>query len=242
MTNAEAKAQLDEITGVFVIAQSSFNVLEYLAMTTGGIEGYIITNNSFLRTSIFAYWRVAVLELSKLFPNTGDDANNHFSVRKIIDDLKTKTTLLTAPEIDGLEKEETSLRNEETRLKEKIIKSIKTQRDKKIAHTDKDRFSFPDGLSLENLFTMLHGCEIMINFLNKKINGVDFSTANINEPVTHLQTMVELLAEIKRKEVYQKLKEAQSAGIAPDKYKEYGVNTELIVEDRNNIVFKKMSR
>jgi|GEM_PF-7021427 len=65
MTDQEIKTDLDEVVGIAKIAFSSFLVLEYLHQTIFGMEGEIIDNNAFLRTSIFAYWRLTVLELTK---------------------------------------------------------------------------------------------------------------------------------------------------------------------------------
>jgi hypothetical protein len=237
MTQQSTKDDLKEITDLFTTAQSTFSMLEYLYMTIHGVEGYIITNNAFLRTSIFSNWRVTVLELSKLFPDTKNDNNNHFSIRLFIDKLKTTSDDFTPAEIASLENGDNNLRNEKTRAGENIVTSIRSQRDTKIAHTDKGRFKTPDGLTMENLFTMLHGCDGIVSFLNKKINGGDFSRINITEPVGNLKAMVEQLAEIKRKELYQKLEDAKAKGISPE---EDGVDVELIKEDRRDTIFKKI--
>ena len=117
-----------------------------------------------------------------------------------------------------------------------IIRSIKSQRDSKIAHTDKGRFALPDGLSLEDLHTMLRGCEIMLSHLHKKINGTDFSKVRIDEPAKHLQSLVEELAETKRKQLYQQVKEAREKGVKPE---DVGADFELYKEDVRNKIFKE---
>ena len=235
MTDQEVKNELEEISTIFITAASSFNILEYLRMISGGLEGHIISTNGYLRTSIFAYYRLTILELSKLFPNTPNDKNNHFSIRQFIKKLKNETTVLTEDEANGLEKEDLRIRAEKTnRTGELIIDCIRSQRDTKIAHTDRGRENLPDGLALVDLHTLLRGGEIISSLLHKKINGVDFTNATITEPKNNLQAMVEVLAETRRKHLTKIVNDIRAKGEDP---KQLGADFELYLEDRRNIIF-----
>ena len=191
MTDHEIKADLDEVVGIAKIAFSSFFVLEYLHQTIFGMEGEIIDSNVFLRTSIFAYWRLTVLELTKLFPATKTDKNNHFALRAFIDRLSTRVDLFTADEIKALMGEIDITYNEETNNGNKIVENILVQRDTSIAHTDRGRIIVPFGVSMANLQFLCRRAEVIIDVIHQRVNKTEFAVGNILEPRDHLRNLVD---------------------------------------------------
>lgn len=203
MTDQEIKADLDEVVTIAKIAFSSFLVLEYLHQTVFGMEGEIIDNNAFLRTSIFAYWRMTVLELTKLFPATKNDKNNHFALRTFIDRLSIRSDLFTADEIKALMVEVDITYNEETNNGNKVVENILVQRDTSIAHTDRGRIIVPFGVSLANMQFLCRRAEVIINVIHQKVNKADLIIGNIFEPRDHLRNLVDELVGHRRKAIFQ---------------------------------------
>jgi hypothetical protein len=203
MNDAEIKSDLDEVVGIAKIAFSSFFVLEYLHQTIFGMEGEIIDNNTFLRTSIFAYWRLTVLELTKLFPATKTDKNNHFALRLLVDRLSVRSDLFTAEETKMLIEEIDITYSEETNNGNKIVENILVQRDSTIAHTDRGRIIVPYGVSMANLQFLCRRAEVIIDIIHRKVYKSELVIGNVFEPRDHLRTLVDEIVGHRRRANFQ---------------------------------------
>src|SRR5690242_16366133 len=82
----ELKNETQEINEILFLAQESLKVVEYLLMDEKDDDKvYVKKMNAFFGYTTILYWRVIVIELSKLLSNK---ENDHYNIKKFISKLK----------------------------------------------------------------------------------------------------------------------------------------------------------
>lgn len=151
----EFKRDFERMTKFFFLCNESYLVLRELYKTQHNSE-YLIKikfNNSFFNLTKVNYWRVIVLQASKLFFDKGP-----FNIVKFLGKCgegKYYSSL-------NLDAKFITQKLESITEKENIFDDLKIQRDKVFAHEDSDNVGIVNNVTLDEIGELLKFCKNVI--------------------------------------------------------------------------------
>lgn len=184
----EFKKDFERINKVFFLSRESYLVLRELYRTEDNSE-YVIkvkSKNSFFTLTKVNYWRVIVLQISKLFFERGpfnilkflgkcDEGNYYSSLNLDTKFINEKLEFITS--------------------KKYILADIKTQRDKIIAHEDSNNVGLVNNVTLDEIGDLLDFCKDIIFHIYAEIYDSHFDFELRNSAEENLKKILESLDE-----------------------------------------------
>lgn len=152
---SEFKHDVERITQILLFCDTSYNVLRELYRTKDNSEYQInlkYKNSFFLLTKI-NYWRVIILQLSKLY------GNERFSIVKLLEKSKKGNFYKSIDLNQEMIHKHLQLIDE----KEDLLKEVKKQRDKIFAHEDADSINIQNEISLDEAEMLIKLCQDILS-------------------------------------------------------------------------------
>ena len=197
----ELQKEVNEIWTIVFFASASYRVVEYLFEKADDLEMQIISENDFLLFSRITHWRTVVLELCKLFPENRfrhhhSDFNLSVFINKIQEDPDF-APLISIETRGRWNADIQSYYDEDPISKKKVIERLCQQRDKKIAHTDKNRYDFTEGhdtLTLRNVNDVIKAASRIVNEISELIFQNELGGVLTNDPTANLKKIIREMA------------------------------------------------
>lgn len=187
--NKEFKEELEKIVNIFFLCKESYLVLRELHRTENSSE-YIIDlkyNNSFLILTKVNYWRVIVLQLSKLFIE-----KERYSLIKFLTKCKKGNYF----QILNVDQEFIENELEKINSQKYKIDNIKLQRDKIFAHEDSNRNEVINDITLDEAKELLDLCQNIIFEIYFEILDTQYEFEIANSPEWNLKNLLKKLDEM----------------------------------------------
>jgi len=200
------KDEVWEMCDVLFVAQENLRCLSYLHKEENDPD-----KNFYKRRSMYfdftkkMTWRLVVLELCKLFNDTED-----FSIRKLLAKLKPgglHQGIIPANNIQAWEKVLDGHKD--------IIKRLKTQRNKSIAHKDRTGLNHKiNGVSLKQANDLLAFIQNIVKEIYFKVTGTTFMVDSpVNSPAEDLDKIICSLAKERKASLAPLMDEAKRYGL-----------------------------
>jgi hypothetical protein len=189
---SELKKETWELAEILFLAQESLKIVEYLIKDeTDDDKVYSKNMNSFFVYSCSIYWRVIVIELSKLL---SDKSTEHYNIYKFISKLMPHGHYGDAKiSPDKIEIWKNALTENKDSIKNLIL-----QRDKLYAHTDKNSKSIPNIVTLTKTKELVTIIQEIIREVYLTVFESSFMVDSpINAPVDNLKWVISALAKEK---------------------------------------------
>lgn len=205
---AELKKKTWELAEILFLAQESLKIVEYLIKDEADDDKvYSKRMNAFFVYSRSLYWRVIVIELSKLLT---EKSSEQYNIHKFISKLKQDGHYGDAKIFpDKIEKWEKTLTDNKDSIDNLIL-----QRDKLYAHTDKNSKSIPNTVTLTKTRELVTIIQEIIREVYLTVFESSFIVDSpINAPVENLHWIISTLANEKKERESQLKKLAKHYGI-----------------------------
>jgi hypothetical protein len=189
----ELKKETCELAEILFLAQESLKVVEYLLKDEENEDKeYSKRMNAFFVYSRSIYWRVIVIELSKLF---SEKDSEHYNIYKFISKLKLDghygDALISGSEIEAWEK--TLADNKDS------ISNLILQRDKVYAHTDRNSKEVPNTVTITKTRELIEIIQKIIREVYFTVFASSFMVDSpVNAPVDNLKWVIGALAKEKK--------------------------------------------
>lgn len=191
----EFKTDLEKIVKIFFLSKESYLVLRELYKTIDNSK-YLIDlkfKGSFFTLTKVNYWRVIVLQLSKLFIE-----RERFNIIKLLEKCKEGSYY------SSLNINQNFIRDELNRIKEKqkLIDDIKLQRDKIFAHEDANNGAIVNDITLDETKELIELCQNIIFHIYAEVYDTHYDFEMRNSAISNLKYILKSLEErdIQRKE------------------------------------------
>ncbi|MFN8289455.1 MAG: hypothetical protein U0U70_04315 [Chitinophagaceae bacterium] len=190
---AELKKETWELAEILFLALESLKIVEYLIKDEADDDKvYSKRMNAFFVYSRSIYWRVIVIELSKLLT---EKSSEQYNIYKFISKLKPHghygDAKISTVKIEKWEKALTDNKDS--------IDNLILQRDKLYAHTDKNSKSIPNMVTLTKTRELVTIIQEIIRKVYLTVFESSFMVDSpINAPVENLQWIISTLANEKK--------------------------------------------
>lgn len=184
----EFKKDFDRINKVFFLCKESYLVLRELYRTENNsdyLKNIKFKNQFFILTKV-NYWRIIVLQISKLFFEKGP-----FNILRFLDKCK-KGNYYSSLNVDA------KFINDKLEFivtKQYIFDDLKIQRDKIFAHEDSNNIGIVNNITLDEISQLLDFCKDVILHIYSEIYDTDLDFENRNSAEANLQYILQSLDE-----------------------------------------------
>lgn len=184
----EFKKDFERITKVFFLCNESYLVLRELYRTEDNSD-YLTQmkfKNSFFILTKVNYWRVSVLQISKLFFDKGP-----FNIVKFLGKC-IEGNYYSSLNLDR------KIVNEKLEMiadKQNIFDDLKIQRDKVFAHEDSNNIGIVNNVTLDEIGELLEFCKDVIFHIYGEIYDTHYNFEMRNPPEKNLKKILEHLDE-----------------------------------------------
>lgn len=184
----EFKKDLERINKVFFLCKESYLVLREMYRTENNSE-YLLQlkfKNSFFNLTKVNYWRVIVLQASKLFFERGP-----FNILNFLGKC-SKGKYYSSMNLD------VNFINEKLELitkKQHVLDDLKIQRDKIFAHEDSNNVGIVNNVTLDEVGDLLDFCQDIIFHIYHELYDSHFDFEMKNSPENNLKKILEYLDE-----------------------------------------------
>ena len=192
---SEFKTDLEKIVKIFFLSKESYLVLRELYKTIDN-STYLIDlkfKGSFFTLTKVNYWRVIVLQLSKLYIE-----RERFNIINLLEKCK-KGNYYSSLNIN-----QNFIINELNKIKEnqKLIDDIKIQRDKIFAHEDANNEEIVNDITLDETKNLIELCQNIIFQIYSEVFDTHYDFEMGNSAISNLKYVLKSLdeREIQRKE------------------------------------------
>ena len=192
---SEFKTDLEKIVQIFFLSKESYLVLRELYKTIEN-STYLIDlkfKGTFFTLTKVNYWRVIVLQLSKLYIE-----RERFNIINLLEKCK-KGKYYSSLNID-----QDFIISELKKIKEnqKLIDDIKIQRDKIFAHEDSNNTEIVNDITLDETQNLIELCQNIIFQIYSEIFDTQYDFEMRNSAISNLKYILKSLdeREIQRKE------------------------------------------
>jgi len=192
---SEFKTDLEKIVKIFFLSKESYLVLRELYKTIDN-SSYLIDlkfKGSFFTLTKVNYWRVIVLQLSKLYIE-----RERFNIINLLEKCKK------GKYYSSLNINQNFIINELNRIKEnqKLIDDIKIQRDKIFAHEDANNEEIVNDITLDETKNLIELCQNIIFQIYSEVFDIHVDFEMGNSAISNLKYVLKSLdeREVQRKE------------------------------------------
>lgn len=195
MTKQDLENKLNKIFDILVYSRQLFYDSYGMFVTKTNVKHLVISVDKFLERTRDSFWKLAIIELSKLFGE--NNSNDHYSILLLIKTLRKKhfnaewSSLITPEE---LKKIEATFKVQDFKARVNKLTELRNQH---YAHTDKipKNNVYDLKLSFEDCFFLVDKAEIFTKDLYLKILGkvVDFPQYEGEDMENFLDKHIELL-------------------------------------------------
>ncbi len=187
----QLKKEVKEINDILLLAQEALKIVGYLSEEDDEIS-YLKKANEFFGFTLIVYWRVIVIELSKLF---GERETEHFNIHKFISKLKRSGHYRDAK----ISAEKIAAWENEIKKEKEIIENLLQQRDKIYAHTDRKHKEVLNKLSIKNFQRLVKIIQVIICTIYFDIfESAYLINEPIDSPVEKLKWIMNMVAQHKK--------------------------------------------
>lgn len=193
----EFKTDLEKIVKIFFLCKESYLVLRELHKTIDNSK-YLIDlkfKGSFFTLTKVNYWRVIVLQLSKLFIKSDRE---RFNIIRLLEKCRANG------HYSSLNISQNFVRTELNRIKEKqkLIDDIKLQRDKIFAHEDANNDSIVNDITLDETKELIELCQNILFQIYLEVFDTHYYFEMGNSAISNLKYVLKSLEEreVQRKE------------------------------------------
>ncbi len=184
----EFKTELEKIVKIFFLCKESYLVLRELYKTIDNSK-YIIDlkyRGSFFTLTKVNYWRVIVLQLSKLYIE-----RERFNIIKLLEKCKTGNYYAS------LNINQDFIIQELNRIeeKQKSINNIKSQRDKIFAHEDANIEEIVNDITLDETKKLIELCQNIIFHIYSEVFDTHYEFEMANSAIGNLKNVLKSLDE-----------------------------------------------
>lgn len=186
----EFENKLDRITNIYFLAQESYLVLRELYANIGNSPYLIGLKNEspFINLTRVNYWRIIVLQLTKLYLERGTEC---FNLPRLLEQCKSghyfRSLLINQDFIHS--------QLQKIDEKQGYIEHLKNQRDKVFAHEDKSSINISNDLTLDETKELLDLCQNIIVYFYSEVFGMPRNLEVSNSPVKGLRYILKSLDE-----------------------------------------------
>jgi len=192
---SEFKTDLEKIVKIFFLSKESYLVLKELYKTIDN-SSFLIDlkfKGSFFTLTKVNYWRVIVLQLSKLYIE-----RERFNIINLLEKCK-KGNYYSSLNIN-----QNFIINELNKIKEnqKLIDNIKIQRDKIFAHEDANNEEIVNDITLDETKNLIELCQNIIFQIYSEVFDIHNDFEMGNSAISNLKYVLKSLdeREVQRKE------------------------------------------
>ena len=185
------KTHLEKIVKIFFLGKESYLVLRELYKVNDCSE-YLIDlkfKGSFFTLTKVNYWRIIILQLSKLFIE-----REEFNIIKILENCKK------GGYYKSLNINQEFINNELSRItaKKKLIDDIKLQRDKIFAHEDSNNEGIVNDITLDEREELFDLCQNIIFHIYTEVFDTHYEFEMGNSAHSNLRYVLNALDEIEK--------------------------------------------
>ncbi len=185
---SEFKNDLERISKVFFLCKESYLVLRELYKTEDNSE-YLIDlkyNDSFFTLTKVNYWRVIVLQLSKIFLE-----RERYNILNFLEKCKEGKYYSSLNLSNNFINERLKILSS----KQYLIDDLKIQRDKVFAHEDSSNEEIINNVTLDETKDMIEFCQAIIFHIYQEVYDTHYDFDMGNSPQSNLQYILESLDE-----------------------------------------------
>ena len=185
------KTHLEKIVKIFFLGKESYLVLRELYKVNDCSE-YLIDlkfKGSFFTLTKVNYWRIIILQLSKLFIE-----REEFNIIKILENCKK------GGYYKSLNISQEFINKELSRItsKKKLIDDIKLQRDKIFAHEDSNNEGIVNDITLDETEELFDLCQNIIFHIYTEVFDTHYEFEMVNSAHSNLRYVLNALDEIEK--------------------------------------------
>lgn len=185
-TKNELEKELDLFVSIYFDILESYNIVTYLHKEEDNEKiHYEKTVSSFLHTTYYGYWRIAVIELCNVFINS---RNSDFAIEKFLLRIKENYYSLSS----SFESVQIDTWINDIKNKSEIIDKLKIQRDKIHAHRDKNFDKYDCLISFNDFKDLLDLLKTILKTLKHDIFEKNIHLEDMfNSPSKNLEGIIE---------------------------------------------------
>lgn len=176
--NKELKDKLDKIIEIISDAKVLVNDSYFMLVTDTSEKFTLVSRDKFLRRVQLSFWKLAIIELTKLFGSKKDDFRLDSLINQMINNFNNSEWSAYISK-DDLNKLKALLDSSETGIKKKNLREI---RDEHYAHTDITPSNHIDAIKFfyDDFKYLMNRAEYIVNELMNKVfdDSAKFVTYN----------------------------------------------------------------